>query len=266
MPEVRTALGIAVGAFLLDPHRGRQDQVGRKRRHRGIGVGNDDEIFGIAEARIGLLVDVGAGLQIVVDLNPIGIEQAVLQHPALQHRVIAGLVGNGALGQLPDLLRHVAVRLVGDDHVGGQPVREGADLARGAAGRGLAGQRERAVAGLGNLPGQQMNVVDEVIAPDAAGVLVEPHGPEADHLGLRISVELGQRLEPVERHAGHLGRLLQRVVGNELRIVIEVDIGRIIGLGGAGRLLLQRVFGTQPIADVGLAALERWCGRRRSPC
>ena len=78
MPEVRTALGVAVGAFLLDPHRGRQDQVGGKRRHRRIGIRHHDEIVRIAEARIGLLVDVGAGLQIVVDLNPIGIEQAVL--------------------------------------------------------------------------------------------------------------------------------------------------------------------------------------------
>ena len=211
---------------------------------------------GLRIARIGLLVGVGAGLQVVVDLNPIGVEQAVLQHPALQHGVIAGLVGNGALGQLPDLLGDVAMRLVGDDHVGGQAVREGADLARGAAGRGLAGQRERAVAGLGDFSGQQMDVVDEVVAPDAAGVLVEAHGPEADDLGLRVGVELGQRLEPVERHAGHLGRLLQRVVGDELAYSSKLMSVAVVGLGGAGRLLLQRMFGAQAVADVGLAALE----------
>ena len=184
------------------------------------------KLSGLRIARIGLLVGVGAGLHVVVDLHPIGVELAVLQHPVLQHRVIAGLVGNGAFGQLPDLLGLVAMRLVGDDHVGRQPVREGADLARRAAGRRLAGQRERAVAGLGDLAGQQMEVVDEVVAPDAARVLVEAHGPEADHLDLRVGVELGQRLEPVHRHAGHLGGLLQRVVGDELRVLVEADVGR----------------------------------------
>ena len=32
VPEVRAPLGVAVGAFLLDPHRRRQDQVGRHAR------------------------------------------------------------------------------------------------------------------------------------------------------------------------------------------------------------------------------------------
>ncbi len=185
VPELRAPLGIAVGAFLLHPHRGRQDQVGGQRRHRRIGVRDHDEIVGVAEARIGLLVGVGTGLEVVVDLHPIGVDQAVLQHPALQHGVGAVLVGNGAFRQQPEMLGLVAMRLVGDDHVGRQAVREGADLARGAAGRGLAGQRERAVAGRGDLSGQEMDVVDEVVAPDAAGVLVEAHGPERDHLCLR---------------------------------------------------------------------------------
>ena len=224
------------------------------------------KLSGLRIARIGLLVGVGAGLQVVVDLHPVGVEQAVLQHPVLQHRVIAGLVGNGAFRQLPDLLGLVAMRLVGHHHVGGQAVREGADLARGAAGRGLAGERERAVAGLGDLSGQQMDVVDEIVAPDAAGVLVEAHGPEADDLDLRVGIELGQRLEPVERHAGHLRRLLQRVVGDELRVFVEAHVGGVAGLGGAGRLLLQRMFGPQAVADVGLAALEQRYARRRSPC
>ena len=108
------------------------------------------------------------------------------------------------------------MRLVGHHHVGGQAVREGADLARGAAGRRLAGERERAVAGLGDFSGQQMDVVDEIVAPDAAGVLVEAHGPEARDLDLGVGIEFGQRLEPVHRHARHLGGFLQRVVGREL--------------------------------------------------
>jgi len=171
--------------------------------------------------------------------------------------VIAGLVGNGAFRQLPYSFGDIAVRLVGDDHVGRQTVREGADLARGAAGRRLAGQRERAVAGLGDFSGQQMNVVDEIVAPDATRVLVEAHGPEAGDLGLRIGIKFGQSLDLVRRHAGNLRRLLDRVFGNERGVFVERHIGRVIGLGGAFGGLLQGMFGTKAVADIGLAAPER---------
>jgi hypothetical protein len=83
VPELRAPLGIAIGAFLLHPHRGRQHEIGSERRllqsrmlrdgllnaywvqvnnnlqHRRIGVADDNEIVGVAETRIGLLVDVG---------------------------------------------------------------------------------------------------------------------------------------------------------------------------------------------------------------
>ena len=58
---------------------------------------------------------------------------------------------------------------------------------------GWPGQRERAVPRLGDLPGQQVDVVDEVVGPDAADVLVEAHGPERHHLGLGVGVELRER-------------------------------------------------------------------------
>jgi hypothetical protein len=88
----------------------------------------------------------------------------------------------------------LAVLGIGHHHVGGQAMGEGADLARRAAGRGLAGQRERAVAGLGDLTRQQMQVVDHLVGPDAADMLVEAHGPERHHLALRIGIELGELL------------------------------------------------------------------------
>ena len=154
-------------------------------------------------------------------------------------------------------LGDVAMRLVGHDHVGRQPVREGADFARGAAGRGLAGQRERAVAGLGDFSGKEMDVIDEVVAPDAAGVLVEAHGPETGDLDLRVGIEFGQRLEPVLRHARHLRGLLQRVVGEELDVFVIADVGGVAGLGAPGRLFFQRMFRAQAVSDVGLAALEQ---------
>ena len=68
MPEMRPPLGVAVGAFLLDPHGRRQDQIRRHRSDRRIGVGDHDEIVGISVAGIGLLCAVRRGLQVVVDL------------------------------------------------------------------------------------------------------------------------------------------------------------------------------------------------------
>ena len=86
---------------------------------------------------------------------------------------------------------------VHDDHVGRQTVGKGADFACRTAGGGLAGERERAVARLGDLAHQQVDVVDHVVHPGAAGVLVEAHGPERSDLGLRIGIGLGQRFQLV---------------------------------------------------------------------
>ena len=99
---------------------------------------------------------------------------------------------------------------IGDDHVGGQAMRERADLAGGAARRWLSGQRERAVARFGNLAGQQVQIVDEIVGPDAARVLIEAHGPQAHDLGVWLGVELGQGFDAIERHTGFIGRPLQR--------------------------------------------------------
>jgi hypothetical protein len=90
---------------------------------------------------------------------------------------------------------------IGDDHVGGQAVGKGADLACGAARRWLSGQRERAVARFGNLAGQQMQIVDEIVGPHPARVLIEAHGPQTHDLGVWLSVELGQGLDAIEGYA-----------------------------------------------------------------
>ena len=148
MPEVRAPFGIAIGAFLLDPHRRRQHEIGGLRRHGRIGIGDNDEIFRIAVAGISLFLEVGGRLQVIVDLHPIGIELAVAQHAVLQHRVIARLRCDGAFRQFPDLFGRVAMPLVGHQHVRRQPVRERADFACRAAGRRLSGERERTVAWL----------------------------------------------------------------------------------------------------------------------
>src|SRR5262245_2868860 len=116
-------------------------------------------------------------------------------------------------------------------------MREGADLARGAARRRLAGERERAVSWLGNLAGQQVQVIDEIVAPDAACVLVEAHGPEAGDLDLGIGIELRQLLQPGYRNTRQLRRLLERVVRHELRILVEGHVAPRVGLRAVGGAL-----------------------------
>jgi hypothetical protein len=115
--------------------------------------------------------------------------------------VEARLLRDRSWRQLPDFLCDRAVLRIRHHHVGRQPVREQADLARSATRGRLAGERERAVAGRGDLSGQQVQVVDHVVGPHAARVLVEAHGPERHHFGFRIGVELRQALEALRINA-----------------------------------------------------------------
>src|SRR5581483_1109861 len=167
-----------------------------------IGVGYDNEVFRIPVPRISLFLEVCGSLQVVVDLHPIGVELAVAQHAVLQYRVVTRLRRDRAVGQLPDSLGNVAMSLVRDQHVGRQPVRERADLARGAACRWLPGERERTVARFGDFSCEQVNVVDKVVAPDTARVLVEAHGPEAYDFCLGIGVKFSQIAKAIDGYAG----------------------------------------------------------------
>ena len=195
-------------------------------------------------------------LYVVVDLHPVEVQLAVLQHPVLLDGVVAWLFRQQAMRQFPDFLGMRAVLGVGHHHVGRQAMREGADLARGAAGRWLPGQRERAVAGLGDFSGQQMDVVDHLVGPHAADMLVESHGPERHDLALGIGIELCKLLEEFRLHAGQFDRLFERVVRHERLEFIEVDRLHLAGVGRAGRGCLQRMFGPEAIADIGRALHE----------
>ena len=62
VPELGPPLGVAVGAFFFHPHRRRQDQVRRLCGNRWICIGDHDEIFGIAVAGQGFLVEIGSRL------------------------------------------------------------------------------------------------------------------------------------------------------------------------------------------------------------
>ena len=164
-PHMGAALRVAVGALLFDPHRGGKNEIGGHRGDGRIGVGDDDEVVRIPVTGIGLARAVRGGLQVVVHLDPVEVQLAVAKHPVLFDGMVAGLFRNDAVRDAPDFLGVLAVFRVGDDHVGGQTVREGADLARRAAGGWLPRQRERRIAGLGNLSRQQMEIVERADWP-----------------------------------------------------------------------------------------------------
>jgi hypothetical protein len=175
-PELGAALGVAEGAFFLHPHGARAGSGRRPWRSRWGRVAHHDEVGRVAPAGPDLAVDVGAGLHVVGGAGPVALELAVLQRAALCHGVQADPVGQvpagsfqisrcacGARGWSPPCRRAG----------GGQRCPPRARCRRRWAGR----SGERAVAGLGDLAHQQVDVVDHVVDPGAARVLVEAHGP-----------------------------------------------------------------------------------------
>ena len=166
--------------------------------------------------------------------------------------MIADLARQGALGEFPHLFGVVPVLLLFHHHVRRQPVGEGTDLPGRAAGRGLAGEGEGPVARLGDLAGEQVDVVHEAVDPDPAHVLIEAHGPVRDHLLLGIGVELRQALQALHRHPGQLGHILGGVGLQGLLVLLEADLGQ-VALGRVLGRLLQGVVRAQAVTDV--------CGR-----
>ena len=145
---------------------------------------------------------------------------------------------------------------VGHHHVGRKAVGEGADLAGRATGGRLARERKRAVAGFGNFSRQQVNIVDEVVGPDAANMLVEPHRPERHDLDLGIGVGLCEIEQSLLGDTAEVGRLFERVLSHHLGIGIEIRRlrrGCVVRMGGA---LFENVLGTQAISDIGVRRPE----------
>ena len=77
VPELGAPLSIAVGTLLLHPHGRRQDQIRGLGGHCRIRIGDNNEVFRIAVAGITLLIEVGGGLQVIVDLYPIGVHHTI---------------------------------------------------------------------------------------------------------------------------------------------------------------------------------------------
>ncbi|MNZ56215.1 hypothetical protein D3C78_741560 [compost metagenome] len=157
---------------------------------------------------------------------------------------------DGARRELPDFFRGGAVRRIGDHQVGRQTMGERTHFTCRPAGRRLARQGERTVARLADFPGQQVNVVDQVVGPHTPGVLVEAHGPERNHLALGVGVQFGQCLEALGWHTGFFRGALKGVGFYKSGELLEVDVGPGVRLVGIFGFHFQRIIGTQTVADV----------------
>ena len=98
-----------------------------------------------------------------------------------------------------------------------------------------------------------MDVVDVVVHPRAAVVLVHAHGPQRHDLLVRVGEHAGQLLEVLDGHAGQLGGVLEGV-GLEARgVLLEGDGGHGIHLRADVALVVAVLEG---VADVLGALLE----------
>ncbi|MNT59139.1 hypothetical protein D3C72_1966220 [compost metagenome] len=87
-------------------------------------------------------------------------------------------------------------------------------------------------------------------------MLVKAHGPERHDADLRVGIQLGQRFQVLGGHAGQFRGVFQVVLGNEFGEIVVGDRARAPRVVGVFRRFLQGVFGTQAIADVGIAFEE----------
>ena len=101
-----------------------------------------------------------------------------------------------------------------------------------------------------------MDIVAEIVAPHAAGVLVEAHGPEGDDFGFRVRIELRQRFELRLRDAGKLRDRVDVIIGDEFSKFLEGHFLRAAHIVRVLCFLLKGMFGPQPITDIGIAQPE----------
>ena len=124
------------------------------------------------------------------------------------------------------------------------------NFTRRTTGGRLTGQGERTTAWLGDLAGQQVQVIHQVVGPYATRMLVKAHRPVGDHFFLRIGIQLRQLLQLIFRHTGHFCGFLQRVLRDKRFVLVEAH--RLRGVGARIlRRFFQRMRWTQTITNVG---------------
>ena len=238
------ALGVAELALSLHPQRHGEHDVGVLRGQGGIHLVDHDERVEDALVVSAFAKETGEvrhGLRPIVMGGPHEVDVALGKLAEHLHRVHAGSLDlvEVALREIPDSLGVAAVLLVCHQEVGRQAVAERAHFAGGAAGGGLPGQREGAAAGLGDLAGQQVDVVNAMVHPCAAVVLVHAH--------------LGQLLEVLDGHAGELRGVLEGVGFQARGVLLEGDRAHRVHLRADLALVVAVLEG---VADVLGALLE----------
>ena len=247
-PLLAATLGIAVDPFLFHPTGGGEDHVGQFGGLGGVDVGDDDEPAVPLLGAGPVAVQLGHGLEGVRDLDPDDLQIPPVQGTEHLHGVERRLVRDLRHRHVPDLGRLFPVLRIGHHHVRREAVGKGPHLAGGAAGRGLAGEGHGVFAGSADLAGEEVDVVDQVVDPGAAGVLVEAHGPEGVDLAVPVAVEGRHLLDGLDRHAGELGDIFRGVRLEELLVLLE---GHRLGIVHEELGLVL-----QAIADVFLPFLE----------
>ena len=164
------------------------------------------------------MIGVGGVLERIANLNPGPLDLAILEVAHDLGVVTADLGIQRFRRQLPQFFGTRAVFRVHHHHVRRQAVRKGSDLTRGAAGRWLTGQRERAVAGLRLFAQQQVVGVVCSLTQEPRTCWLKPMVQKETTLRSVFDVEICQLLqlllEIVQRFVGiAFGKLGDEVEG-----------------------------------------------------
>ena len=244
--------------FALNPHGDRKYDVGIFGRESGVDLVYDDKAV-VYSAEFVLVAkeprEVRHGLRPVVMGAPNEVHVAFRHFAEDLHRVETGFLDfvQVAFRQVPDSFRKTSVLSIRNQQVGWQTVAEGADLSRGAASGRLAGERERSVAWLGNLAREQVQVVDVMVHPCAAVVLVYAHGPQRHDFRIGLGEDRRKLLQVLHRNAGEFRGVLEGVRRQAFCVLFERDavdvVDRAARLGGVVVVLVR-------VADILRTGLE----------
>ena len=158
-----------------------------------------------------------------------------------------------ALGQVPNRFGITSMLRIRHQQVRRQAMAEGAHFAGRAARRRLARQAERPVTRLGDLAREQVDVVKQMIHPRAAIVLIYAHGPQRQHLQIRIGIHTCQLLDIRRRHTGDFLGVFERIGLQALSVFLERDGADRINLFADIRFVITIL---RRVADVFRALLE----------
>ena len=215
MPELGPAFRIAVSPFFFNPHSCWQDQIRSLCSNSWIRIRDDDKCLWISITGQSFLIQVRGRLHVIITHNPIGVDLSVFQHTALLNSMITRFCRNNTRRDFPDFFSYCPMLRVHYYQICRQAVGKGSDFPCRSAGRRLARKRERRISRRRDFSSQKVNVINQIIAPHASGMLIEPHSPEGDNFSIRVSIEFSKLNKGLFRNARKLGDFLNSVLCNK---------------------------------------------------